>query len=194
MIKINLLGDSLAQTGKKADKAEPVQVYAQGEGAPRSSLPIAGLVVGLLFAACGGVYYIYLNREVAKSEARRDELARTKKELDKYLQLEQTFKEQKESLAKKKEVMVGLRIQQHLPVHFLEELANCTPDDVWFKEISQKDAVITVKGEGGSFEAVNQFRTRLQEQKKWFGNIVYPGATKKASVWEFSVSFELKKP
>lgn len=194
MIRINLLGDSLAQAGKKVDKAEPAQVYAQGEGAPRASLPVAGLVVGLLLASCGGLYYLYLTREVARATARRDELARTKKELDKYLQLEQTFKEQKESLAKKKEIMVGLRIQQHLPVHFFEELANCTPDDVWFREIAQKDTVITVKGEGGSFEAVNQFRTRLQDQKKWFGNIVYPGAEKKGNVWTFTVSFELKKP
>lgn len=193
MIRINLLGDSLAQVGKKSDKGEPAQVYAQVEGTPRSSLPIAGLVVGILFAACGGVYYVYLNRELAKSERRRDELQRTKMELDKYLQLEKTFKEQKEALAKKREVMMGLRVQQHLPVHLLEELANCTPDDVWFREITQKDLTITVRGESASFEAVNQFRGRLQDQKKWFQNLVYPGAEKKGNVWAFSVSFDLKK-
>ena len=48
MIKINLLGDALAQAGakKSGDKAsaEPVQVYT-GEGGSRSSLPIAGVVV-----------------------------------------------------------------------------------------------------------------------------------------------------
>jgi len=62
MIKINLLGDALAQGGAKkgADKlgAEPVQVYT-GEGGSRSSLPIAGVVVGILFAALGLVTAIW---------------------------------------------------------------------------------------------------------------------------------------
>ena len=54
MIKINLLGDALTQGGAKkgASKvvAEPVQVYT-GEGGSRSSLPIAGVVVGLVHHA-----------------------------------------------------------------------------------------------------------------------------------------------
>ena len=58
MIKINLLGDALAPAGAKKggekSSAEPVQVYT-GEGGSRASLPIAGVVVGLVFAALGGV-------------------------------------------------------------------------------------------------------------------------------------------
>ena len=65
MIKINLLGDALTQGGAKkgASKvvSEPVQVYT-GEGGSRSSLPIAGVVVGLVFAACGGAYYDHCRR------------------------------------------------------------------------------------------------------------------------------------
>ena len=70
MIKINLLGDALAQGGgKKADRAEPAQIYGEGEGGGRSSLPIAGIIVGLLFASTGGVNYIFLNNEVQRAEA-----------------------------------------------------------------------------------------------------------------------------
>ena len=71
MIKINLLGDALAQSGAKkgSDKgaAEPAQIYT-GEGSSRSSLPIAGVVVGLAFTALGGIYFLWLNNEVTKAE------------------------------------------------------------------------------------------------------------------------------
>lgn len=193
MIRINLLGDTLAQaTGKKPDKAEPTQVYAQGEGSDRSSFPIAGLVVGLVFASLGLVYYLMLARDVRQAEERVVKLEQEKRDLAKYIALEKTFREQKESLQKKKEVMLGLKTAQQLPVHLLEELANVLPDDVWFKDVSQKGMAITIKGESGSFEAINLFRNKLLEQTKWFGNVNYPTANKKAGVVEFTISFDLK--
>ena len=195
MIRINLLGDTLAQAaGKKPDKAEPAQVYAQGEGSGRSSFPIAGLVVGLLCAAIGLVYYLTLERDVRQAQERVAKLEQEKRDLAKYTALEKTFRAQKESLEAKKKVMLGLKTAQQLPVHLLQELANVLPDDVWFKEINQKGMAITIKGESGSYEAINLFRSKLNEQSKWFGNVTYPTANKKAGVVEFTLSFDLKNP
>jgi len=192
MIKINLLGDTLAQVGgKKTEKAE-VQVFAEGEGAGRSSFPIAGVLLGVILTSLGGVYYVWLNGKVEKARQEQMELQAKKKELEKYIQLEKTFRAQKESLQKKKEVMQGLKNNQALPVHLLEQLANCLPDDVWFKEISQKGMNISIKGESTSFEAINQFRSRLLEQGKWFQNVNYPAATKKDRTVEFTISCDLK--
>jgi len=120
------------------------------------------------------------------------ELQAKKKELEKYIQLEKTFRAQKESLQKKKEVMLALKTAQALPVHLMEELANCLPDDVWFKEISQKGMNISIKGESSSFEAINQFRNRLLEKNKWFQNVQYPAANKKDRTVEFTISCDLK--
>ena len=121
MIRINLLGDTLVQAaGKKPDKAEPAQVYAQGEGSGRSSFPIAGLLVGLVCASFGLVYYMMLDREVRQAQERVVKLEQEKRDLAKYIALEKTFREQKESLQKKKEVMLGLKTAQQLPVHLTE--------------------------------------------------------------------------
>jgi len=193
MIKINLLGDTLAQaSNKKADKADAVQVYAEAEGAGRSSLPIAGVLIGLILASFGGIYYVWLHGKVVEATRIQAELQAKKKELEKYTQLEKTFQAQKAALAKKKEVMMGLKAFQHLPVHLLEELANALPDDVWFKEINQKGLNITIKGQSASFEAINLFRNRLLEQKKWFQNVNYPAANKVGRTVEFTISCDLK--
>jgi len=197
MIKINLLGDALASTGAKkgADKvaAEPAQVYAGGGGAARPSLPIAGLVVGILFAALGGLYYVWLNNELNKAEQKKAELERDKKQYEPYIALEKKFREKKEALQKKEEVMTNLKRQQALPVHFLEELANSLPDDVWFTKITQKGSTITIEGESRNFEAINAFYGNLQSRTRWFKQINYPGARRVASgSLEFTISFELQ--
>jgi len=196
MIKINLLGDALAQTGAKkgGDKAlaEPVQVYT-GEGGSRSTLPIAGVVVGLVFAALGGVYYLWLNSEFTKAEKKKADLERDKKQYEPYIALEKKFREKKEALQKKEEVMTTLKRQQALPVHFLEELANSLPDDVWFKKITQKGSIITIEGEGRNFESINAFYGNLQSRTRWFKKINYPGAKRGTTgAFEFTISFELQ--
>ena len=196
MIKINLLGDALAQSGgkKAGDKgtAEPVQVYT-GEGAGRSSLPIAGVVVGLVFAALGGVYYLWLNSEFTKAEVKKAELERDKKQYEPYIALEKKFREKKSALLKKEEVMTTLKRSQSLPVHFIEELANSLPDDVWFKKVSQNGMVITIDGEARNFEAINAFYGNLQSRTRWFKKINYPGAKRGTTgSFEFSISFELQ--
>ena len=196
MIKINLLGDALAQSGAKkpGDKsaAEPVQVYT-GEGAGRSSLPIAGVVVGLLFTALGGVYYLWLNSEFTKAEKRKADLEHDKKQYEPYIALEKKFRDKKSALLKKEEVMTTLKRKQSLPVHFIEELANSLPDDVWFKKISQKGMTVTIEGEGRNFEAINAFYGNLQSRTRWFKKINYPGAKRGTTgSFEFSISFELQ--
>lgn len=196
MIKINLLGDALAPAGarKPGDKAtaEPVEVYT-GEGAGRSSLPIAGAVTGLLFTAFGGFYYLWLNGEFTKAEKRKADLEQDKKQYEPYLALEKKFREKKSALLKKEEVMTILKRKQALPVHFLEELANSLPDNVWFKKVSQKGMTITIDGEARNFEAINAFYGNLQSRTRWFKKINYPGAKKGTSgAFEFSISFELQ--
>jgi Tfp pilus assembly protein PilN len=195
MIKINLLGDTLAQvSGKKTDKGETVQVYAQDQESTRSSFPLAGLLVGLFFVVFGVVYYVGLNKQVEEQTQKKADLERQKQELAKYTALEAKFRKDKELLERKKNVIKDLRITQHLPVHLMEELANSLPDDVWFKEISQKGMNISIKGESASFEAINLFRTHLMDQQNWFGNVNYPTATKNGNIVEFTLSFDMKKP
>ena len=195
MIKINLLGDALAQgSGKKLDKAEPMQVYVQDEGAGRSTLPIAAILFGLLFSAIGGVYYIWLTNQIDRSNQKRDQLAKQVEELKKYIDLEKKLRDQKEAMQKKEEVMLNLKKNQEIPVHFMEELANSLPDDVWFREVTQNGMNITIKGESQTFEAVVLFYNRIQSRTRWFKNVNYPGAGKQGNIISFSISFDLQNP
>jgi Tfp pilus assembly protein PilN len=197
MININLLGDALASAGVKkgTDKAaaEPARVYAGGEASARAALPIAGVVVGLLLASSGGVYYAWLNNELNKAEHRRAELEVEKKQYDPYNNLEKTYEAKKAALQKKEEVITNLKRQQALPVHLLEELANSLPDDVWFRSITQTGMTITIDGESRNFEAINAFYGNLQSRSRWFKNINYPGARRTPSgSLEFTITFELQ--
>lgn len=197
MIKINLLGDALAQAvSKKPDKFEAAQVYAQGEGTGRSSLPIAGLLVGLVLASTGLVYYLWLNREVDLAQQKKASLEQQKQGLEPYIKLEQTFRSQKEALQKKEDVISGLKKNQQLPVHFMEEVANSLPDDVWFKSVIQKGMSVTVTGESTSFEAVQLFRNHLLERSRWFKNVNYPTGGKRptSNIVDFTISFDLQNP
>lgn len=197
MIKINLLGDSLSPVaGKKAEKADQVQqVYVQEEGARRASLPVAGVLVGVLLASFGVVYYLVLNHRLEKAEAYRASLEKEKVELERYTKQYESYQKQKEELQKKLTLIRGLKAKQELSVHLLEEIANCVPDDVWMESLLQQENGITIKGEGGSFEAINQFRSRLAENKKWFKNVSHLESTRKASkVIDFVVTFDLVVP
>lgn len=195
MIKINLMGETLAQApGKKTDKGESVPVYGQEEEVNRASFPLAGVLVGLFFVAFGVVYYVGLNKKVEEQTQRKADLERQKAELAKYAALEAKFRKDKDLIEKKKNVIKNLRVMQHLPVHLMEELANALPDDVWFQEISQKGMGVSIRGESASFEAINLFRTHLMDQKDWFANVNYPTANKRGNVVEFTLSFDMKKP
>ena len=137
--------------------------------------------------------YEKLREEVAKAERKKAELEIDRKQYEPYIALEKKFRDKKEGLQKKEEVMTTLKRQQNLPVHFLEELANSLPDDVWFKRVAQKGSLVTIEGEGRNFEAINAFYGNLQSRTRWFKKIAYPGAKRGANgAFEFTISFELQ--
>jgi len=141
----------------------------------------------------GGGYYPWLKSEFTREEKKKAELEREKKQYEPFIALEKKFREKKDALQKKEEVMTTLKRQQALPVHFMEELANSLPDDVWFKKVSQKGMTITVEGEGRNFESINAFYGNLQSRTRWFKKINYPGAKRGTSgAFEFTISFELQ--
>lgn len=192
MIKINLLGESLSQAGARAAAAEPAALYAD-EGA-RKTLPIAGVVVGLLFASVGGIYYLMLNNKI---EAQKVQAAQFQKELDElkpFIDLEAKFRKKKEELQNKEQVLVDLRKRMQLPVYFLQELADSLPDDVWFQSIQQNGMAITIQGQARNFESINAFYNNLQQRTRWFKSVNYPGGQKDAQgTWvNFTITFQLQ--
>ncbi|HZU53668.1 MAG TPA: PilN domain-containing protein [Holophagaceae bacterium] len=192
MIKINLLGESLSQAGARAAAAEPAALYAD-EGA-RKTLPIAGVVVGILAASIGGIYYLMLSNQI---EAKKVQAAQFQKELDElkpFIDLEAKFRKKKEELQNKEQVLVDLRKRMQLPVYFLQELADSLPDDVWFQSIQQNGMAITIHGQARNFESINTFYGNLQQRTRWFKGVNYPGGQKDAQgTWvNFTITFQLQ--
>ena len=189
MIKINLLGESLAQAGAKA-ASEPAALYA-ADG-PRKSLPLAGVALGLLGVAGGGTYYLILNNQI---QHKQEEAARLQKELDElkpFIDLEAKFRKKKEELQNKETVLVDLRKRMELPVYFLQELADSLPDDVWFQSVQQSGMAITIKGQARNFESINAFYNNLQQRTRWFKAVTYPGGQKQGDWVNFTITFQLQ--
>ena len=189
MIKINLLGESLAQAGARA-ASEPAALYAE-EGA-RKSLPIAGVLLGLLGVVAGGAYYLILNNQI---EHKKAEVAKFQKELDElkpFIDLEAKFRKKKEELQNKEQVLVDLRKRMQLPVYFLQELADSLPDDVWFQSVQQNGMAITINGQARNFESVNAFYNNLQQRTRWFKSVTYPGGQKSGNWVNFTITFQLQ--
>lgn len=196
MIKINLLGDSLAlaaaRTGEKPAEQQVDPVYAQVETSRRTSLPVAGAIVGLTLASAGLVYYFWLDHQIQNAEATKTKLEAQKQELDKYTKLYKEYVEKKELLKKKLEVLRGLKGNQELTVKVMEQLANCVPDDIWFNDLLINGRSITVTGSGRSFESVNLFRGKLAENRIWFTKVNHQTSTRdNAQNVSFTITFEL---
>nr|WP_320131946.1 PilN domain-containing protein [uncultured Holophaga sp.] len=191
MIRINLLGDALVQTGAKKDAPEAAALYESGEQ-KSFRFPIVGVLIFVILAAVSGVYYVMLTKKVDAAKATNAELQAKKQELQKYFVLEKQYKEKKEALEKKKKVITDLRLAQRAPVYLLTELSNALPEGVWFTKLTQKGKTVFIEGESNNFESVNLFKNRLTEQNQFFSNVQYPKAEKKGAQIVFSLSFDFK--
>ena len=189
MIKINLLGESLAQAGARA-ASEPAALYAE-EGA-RRTLPIAGALVGLAGASIGVIYFLILSGQISRKEKERDQYQAELKVLQPFIDLEAKFRKKKEELQNKEQVLVDLRKRMELPVYFLQELADSLPDDVWFQSVQQNGMAVTIKGQARNFESINAFYNNLQQRTRWFKAVSYPGGQKQGEWVTFTITFQLQ--
>ena len=189
MIKINLLGESLAQAGARV-ASEPAALYAE-EGV-RKSLPIAGVLVGLIGVAAGAGYYLFLSNQIDRKTQEEAKLQHQLDELKPFIDLEAKFRKKKEELANKEQVLVDLRKRMELPVYFLQELADSLPDDVWFQSVQQNGMAITIKGQARNFESINVFYNNLQQRTRWFKSVTYPGGQKQGDWVTFTITLQLQ--
>jgi len=194
MVKINLGRDLLAQAfHKKTIKDAPAGPKPDKQPEQKTSLLIP-MVLFLLFVAFAGLYYHWLNGNIKRETARNTALTTEKKSYEPYLELEQQYRDLKEALEKKEEVLNKLRKQQQLPVYFLQELGNSIPENVWLLKISSNGAKIEIRAESLTEDAIYQFRDNLAIKTQWFKNVDYPGATRVDKLLEFSLTFDLINP
>jgi Tfp pilus assembly protein PilN len=203
MIKINLLSDSHSQaSSKSASNDEPIEPYYEekpmsGKSPRKSSISVSGILVFLLFASLGGLYFYWLDGLITGEEARHKVLNAEKQQLVPYFKLEQQFREQRESLKKKEEVLTKLKKQQQWPVYILEEFANSIPaENFWTSKISTKGTKVEVTGEALTEDVIYQFQSNLAARPQWFAQVVFGGAQKRLADnrLEYKFTFDLVNP
>jgi len=197
MIQINLLSGREGAP-KKAPRESTLTIAAPAAGGESNAVVlVAGLVfiVGLV----GLVLWGYFLKRTMDSKAQ--ELNQKKIELKSYeglLEMERKAREQKELLERKRDTILALKDGQSGPVKMLEEVFNRCPDSVWFEDITQKGATVTIKGRAKNTEAANQFYQDLS-QSPIIRDIEYPLLQKDEkfripNVVYFEIVFNLNQP
>ena len=210
MIRINLLRDPSSQpakapavkdepkaaskaVSKAASKSASKEVNNMSESTGKS-LPVGGILIALVFASFGGLYYYWLKGNVDAEEERNDTLQAEKKELEPFFKLEEQFRIQKESLKKKEDSLTKLKKMQQLPVQFFNELSNSLPDNIGMLRLATKGQKIEIRGESPSDESIYQFENNLKARPQWFSNVFVGTSTRKGNVFEFGITFDLANP
>jgi len=194
MIKINLLKDPFVQSSARGGGRNDYGNVSPETKQSNSTLPTPGLLCCLLFCGIGGLYYLWLSGNVKAEEKRNAALAAEKKTLEPYFKLERQYREQKEDLKRKEEVLTRLKKQQQLPVYFLQELGNSLPENVWFVKISTKGQKVEIRGESVTEDAIYHFRNNLVAKTQVFKNVNFAGANRKDKKLEFTLTFDMTDP
>lgn len=172
MIQINLLSGREGSPKKVPKESTAVTSFSAIEGESNAIMVVAAIVfiVGLVGVGVWG-YMLH-----SQKEALAQDLSRKKQELKTYqglIEQHKRFKARKEMLEKKERTIIQLKDRQSKPMKLLEEIYNRCPDTVWFENIKQKGASITIKGRAKNTEAANQFYQDLS-QSSLIQGVEYP--------------------
>jgi type IV pilus assembly protein PilN len=153
MIKINLLAE------KKSVKAKsPAALKLDGFGGTQNLL-LAG-ILALGFIVAGTWWWVRaseLKSWKAKQAAAETELVRlqdVRKKAD-------YFKQQKELLERKINLITDLKKKQSVPVHILDQVSKNLPDFLWLDSMSAVQNQINIAGRATTYTAVSNFYDNL---------------------------------
>jgi len=192
MVKINLGRDSLSQPPRNKKIVKDVPAEPQSDTKLNSkSIPLKAILLFVIFVALGGFYYYWLNGNLKRETVRNVTLTADKKKFEPYFELEYQYREHKETLGKKEEILTNLKKQQQLPVYFLQELGNSIPENVWLVKITSRATKLEIRAESTTEDAIYHFRDNLAAKTQWFKNVDYPGATRTNDRLEFTLTLDL---
>jgi type IV pilus assembly protein PilN len=126
-------------------------------------LLMRSLLILILVGSGIGFAHSRISEQIQMSNARVDQM---KREIDQFKpQLEQVaaYREQKEQLEQKIEIIAELARARSGPVQVLNELANRTPDRLWLTKLSTQDGQIFMEGLSLDNDLVALFMSSLSE-------------------------------
>jgi type IV pilus assembly protein PilN len=160
MIKINLLSEGRRPVVARKAKAS----FNLGGQDPNNLLLIAGILLGVL--AAGGWWYV-VNSELSALERKvRDAKAEYEK-LRPIIQEVSEYKQTKEDLEKKVQVINNLKSNQKGPVHIMDQVSKAVPELLWLEQMSVRGKQVSLKGQAFNPNAIATFIQRLDEVQEF---------------------------
>ncbi len=153
MIKINLLAEK-----KPVKTKAPSAVKLELGGGGQTLMLVGILVLGVLIA--GGWWWLRSHElkswkaQIVAADAELARLAEVRKKADYY-------KQRKELLERKINLITELKKQQAAPVHILDQISKNVPDFMWLDNMSAIQNKITISGKATTYTAVSNFYDNL---------------------------------
>ena len=170
MIRINLLAERRAGRAASVAAATPL-----APGAPEASsgtlqnLVLASILIATLVGFGSFFYWVKhtvsaLQESVRKADEELARLTEIRKKMDE-------FTKQKDLLERKVSLITGLKKNQQVPVHLLDQVSRNLPDFLWLDAMrADADNHLVLTGKATTYNAVADFYNRLI-QSGWFVNV-----------------------
>ena len=153
MIKINLLAER-----KQAKAKAPSSLKIEGMGKSQNLLLGGLLVLGLLVA--GGWWWMVSN-DLADWKIKHEEADRELERLTEIRAKGEEYKQRKELLARKIDLITELKKRQDVPVHILDQISKNLPEFLWLDSMSVNQNSLSISGKATTYPAVSNFYENL---------------------------------
>ena len=169
MIRINLLNERKAGAREGAAAAGAGVTVSQAASGTLQNLALAAILV-LTLVSFGSFFYwvkhtvATMQQEIRKADEELTRLTEIRKKMDE-------FTKKKDLLERKVNLITGLKKNQAMPVHLMDQISRNLPDFLWLDSMHQDDGNhLTIAGKATTYNAVADFYNRLI-QSGWFANV-----------------------
>ena len=184
MIRINLLVERKAGAREGAPAGAGMSV-AQAASGTIQTLVLASILIVTLVGFGSFFYWVKhtvatMQQEIRKADEELTRLSEIRKKMDE-------FTKKKDLLERKVNLITGLKKNQQMPVHLMDQISRNLPDFLWLDSMRQDEGNhLVINGKATTYNAVADFYNRLI-QSGWFVNVT------QGKVYEVSegVSFSL---
>ncbi|MCU0224152.1 MAG: PilN domain-containing protein [Acidobacteria bacterium] len=141
----------------------------QKEPSKLPSLNLGGstglIAAALVLASLGWIGWRYADNksQIGELKTRIADADKQIENLKKVLKQVDEFQAKKKALETKVEVISGLKRQQRVPVHLLDQISRQIPDYLWLEVMEEKESGVSLKGRATNYNAVSNFYNNLKD-------------------------------
>jgi len=186
MIRINLIAE------KKAEKVKKPFFTLEAGNEAAGNMLMAAVIVGAILLC--GYKYISLRSNLSDLSSRIADANQEKERLQEILRKGEEFKQHRELLRKKVDLISALKKNQSVPVHLLDQVSRKLPEFLWLDSMTERANRISISGKATNYNAVSNFYNNLKESPFFSGVVL--GTTQEVNEgvsFQMSCTFEPEK-